>query len=79
MNLFRKIKALHTPPCHTCVFHVQHPLGGYGETPLCKSPSYLDHEEKIKTIRYKRAEAPLVRGSRFCKYIEKMEKADKDE
>lgn len=69
----RYIRKLNTPPCSTC----KHCIGLiFGEVPSCCSSKYLDHTERVSSVKYKSAESNLVRGTRFCTYEKRESDAD---
>lgn len=74
LHPIRHLRKLLTPPCRTCKHSSCFALG---KQCYCESEKYLDHEERVSGVRYRRADNSYVRGTRFCTY-EKKEDADAD-
>ena len=68
-NHLKIIRLITTPPCSQCK---NCGVVVLGEIPYCSCEKYLDHEERVSAIRYKRASCDLVRGTRFCRFEKKV-------
>lgn len=68
MNPVRRLKSIVTPPCSECAYSETEM---FRQIPKCTSSRYLDYIERTECVRFRSADAVLVRGTRYCRFERK--------